>query len=320
MAWPALEEFIWKTVATETPPVRQLLAHVLSGGKGLRPTLVRLCAQFGPHDPGEVNRVAAAIELVHVASLIHDDILDGATTRRHRPALHCLYGALPAVLVGDYLFATAFGLLAQGPRAALEAVTAAIRAMCAGEIQQRLTSPITEQAYFEFIGKKTAALISAACRCGGILAGLKPAQQEALACFGWHLGTAYQLMDDLLDLLGRPEEAGKPCRQDLSQGLITLPILRFLQFSSDEDLWLEKISRGLAPEEAEEIIEAARVQGCCEYARERAREQINMALANLTNLPSCPAEKELVWLAVQILDKLGELNCAGPAQEDTEPE
>lgn len=318
MVWPNLEEHLFEAVATESLPLRQLLAHVLSGGKGLRPTLVRICAQFGPYDPAEVNRVAAAIELVHLASLIHDDILDGATVRRHRPTLHSLYGPIPAVLTGDYLFATAFGLLAQSPRAVLNIVTATIRTMCEGEIEQRSVSELTEQAYLSHIGKKTASLISAACRCGGVLCHLKRSGQESLARFGWHLGLAYQMVDDLLDLLGRSEELGKPCRQDLSQGIITLPVLRFLELIPQADRWLEKISRGLTPEEMEEIIVAVRSSGCCQYARERAREQINFAFSALESLPVCPARNELAWLASRVLAKIEELDYSGPAQEGAE--
>ncbi|HBT46758.1 MAG TPA: polyprenyl synthetase family protein [Peptococcaceae bacterium] len=318
MLWPALEKLLSEAVATESPPLRQLLDPVLAGGKGLRPTLVRICARFGPHDPAEVDRVAAAIELVHLASLIHDDILDGATVRRHRPALHSLYGPIPAVLAGDYLFATAFSLLARSPLAVLNIVTATIRTMCEGEIEQRMAPGISEEAYLSHIGKKTASLISAACRCGGVLGRLKRSGQEGLARFGWHLGLAYQMADDLLDLLGRSEEMGKPRLQDLSQGIITLPVLRFLELASQAGYWREKISRGLTPEEREEIAAAVHSSGCCGYAGERAREQIDFAFSALESLPPCPAREELVRLAGEVLAKIEGLNYPRPPQEGTE--
>ena len=319
MNWPALEEILPRAVATESPFLKQLLDHVLYGGKGLRPTLVRVCAQFGPYDPTEVNRVAVAVELVHLASLIHDDILDGATIRRYRPALHCLYGSVPAVLTGDYLFATAFGLLAQSPRAILNIVAATVRTMCEGEIEQRSVSEPDERTYLDLIGKKTASLISAACRCSGILCHLKRSGQENLARFGWHLGLAYQMADDLLDLLGHPEELGKPCHQDLSRGIITLPVLRFLELVPHADRWREKISRGLTPEEMEEIIVAVQSLGCCEYARERVREQINLAFSALEDLPACSAQDELAWVASQMLSKIERLDYSGPAQKRAKP-
>ncbi|MBE3581968.1 MAG: polyprenyl synthetase family protein [Thermoanaerobacteraceae bacterium] len=320
MLWPGLEGLLSEAVATESLPLRQLLDHVLSGGKGLRPTLVRICAQFGPHDPAEVNRVAAAIELVHLASLIHDDILDGAPVRRHRPALHSLYGPIPAVLTGDYLFATAFALLAQSPRAVLNIVTATIRIMCEGEIEQRIAPGLNEQAYLGHIGKKTASLIGAACRSGGVLCHLKRSGQESLARFGWHLGLAYQMADDLLDLLGRSEELGKPCLQDLSQGIITLPVLRFLELVPQAGYWREKISQGLTPEEREEIAAAVRSSGCCEYAEQRAREQVDLAFSALESLPPCPARDELARLAGQVLAKIEGLDYSRPSQEGAEEE
>ncbi|WP_258360841.1 polyprenyl synthetase family protein [Moorella sulfitireducens] len=295
-----------EAVAAPDPRLQHLLDHSLTGGKGLRPTLVLLCARFGIHDTLEVRRVAAAIELIHLASLIHDDILDGAAVRRGLPALHCLYGPVPAVLTGDYLFATAFGLLAGSKKAILTTITEAIRSMCSGEILQLTATGPEKKSYFTYIGQKTAALFSAACRCGAILCRLKRPQQNYLARFGWHLGLAYQIIDDYLDLFGSMARMGKPNRQDLARGLLTLPVLRFLELSPEAAPWREKINRGLKAAEIDELIAAARQLKCDEYTAAAAGEQISLAIEALEMLPPNPVQEELALLAARTLNPLYE--------------
>ncbi|BCV20113.1 polyprenyl synthetase family protein [Moorella sp. Hama-1] len=316
------KQVLAEAVASPDPRLQELLDYALDGGKGLRPTLVLLCASFGIYDTLEVGRVAAAVELVHLASLVHDDILDGATLRRSRPPLYRRFGTVPAVLTGDYLFATAFGLLAKSKKAVLYTVTEAIRSMCSGEIGQledgrraldgetkdtiMTASAGAVEAYFTYIGQKTAALISAACRCGAILGRLKPSQQEALARFGWHLGLAYQIIDDYLDLFGSPEKMGKPCRQDLARGLLTLPVLRFLTVTPDTACWQERLVRGLGAGEIEALVQAARSLGCDTYTAAAAGDQVTRALTALDRLPVKPAQEELALVAARTLDPLGE--------------
>ncbi|OIQ10479.1 polyprenyl synthetase family protein [Neomoorella thermoacetica] len=298
-----------EAVAATDPRLQELLDYALEGGKGLRPTLVFLCARFGIYDALEAGRVAAAIELVHLASLVHDDILDGAAVRRNRPALYRAYGTVPAVLTGDYLFATAFGLLAKGKKAVLYTVTEAIRSMCSGEIGQLKGGLAGPEAYFTYIGQKTAALISAACRCGAILGRVKRNQQECLAQFGWHLGLAYQLVDDCLDLFGSPERMGKPCRQDLARGLLTLPVLRFLAVTPDAACWRERLARGLEAAEMEELVEAARGLGCDTYTAAVAADHVTRALTALDRLPVNPVQDELALLAARTLAPLEDPDC-----------
>jgi geranylgeranyl pyrophosphate synthase len=299
-----VQTVITGAVATPDPHLEKILNHALSGGKGLRPTMVLLCARFGIHDTLEAGRVAAAIELIHLASLIHDDVLDGAATRRNLPALHSLYGSVPAILTGDYLFATAFGLLAKGKKAILYSVTEAIRSMCSGEIQQQAVRGPSVEAYFAYIGQKTAALFSTACRCGGILCRLKRSQQGYLTRFGWHLGLAYQIVDDCLDLFGSADRMGKPARQDLTNGIITLPVLRFLELTPDAPRWQAKIDAGLDAAEMEELASAARHLNCDVYTAATAREQIALALEALDKLPAHPAQDDLALLAARILSPL----------------
>ncbi|MBC7325660.1 MAG: polyprenyl synthetase family protein, partial [Moorella sp. (in: Bacteria)] len=213
---------------------------------------------------------------------------------------------VPAVLTGDYLFATAFDLLARSKKAVLITVTGAIRSMCSGEIQQSIAGSPDPAAYFNYIGQKTAALISAACRCGGILSRLKLSQQNCLARFGWHLGLAYQLVDDYLDLFGSVEKIGKPGRQDLARGLFTLPILRLLMVCPDAPRWQERIKSGLTAAEIEALVSAARHWECDIYTARAATEEIALALEELDKLPFNPVQEELALLASRILTPLGE--------------
>jgi geranylgeranyl pyrophosphate synthase len=318
---PKMESFLAEAVSVPEPHLQELLNHVLKGGKGLRPGLVITCAQFGIHDIREVQQTAAAIELVHLASLIHDDIMDGAKIRRNQPALHCLYGSLPAVLTGDYLFATAFSLLAGGKKALLYAVTEAIRNMCRGEILQLAGTAPEVNTYFTYIGQKTAALISTACRCGGILSRLKRQQQECLAGFGWHLGLAYQIIDDFLDLFGCAEKMNKPCHQDLSRGLYTLPVIRFLQLAPDAPRWQKKINRGLRLDEIEKLSALARSLGCDRYTIEAARGETSLALAALAKLPAHPARDKLALMVDRVLAALDKhcLDYTGTAHNLAQP-
>ncbi|WP_433543621.1 polyprenyl synthetase family protein [Neomoorella humiferrea] len=312
-----IQAVLSKTLWAAEPTLNSILNHALAGGKGLRPTLVLLCARFGMHDTLEVRQVAAAIELIHLASLIHDDVLDGATIRRNLPALHCVYGTVPAILTGDYLFATAFNLLTDSKKAVLKTVTEAIRSMCSGEIRQLTSGSPNVEAYFNYIGQKTAVLFSAACRCGAILCRLKRSQQINLARFGWHLGLAYQIIDDYLDLFGSPRLMGKPNRQDLTRGIITLPVLRFLERAPNAEDWQVKIQRGLKPAEIEELVRAARELNCDIETADVAREQVTLALEALDRLPPNPVQEELVLLALKILSPL---NHADPAEEPAEEE
>lgn len=295
-----ISSLLSETVISTGPKLREILTYSFRGGKGLRPGLVMACSHFGLHDSQEVQRVAAAVELIHLASLIHDDILDEADTRRSLPALHSLLGTVPAVLAGDYFFATAFGLIAKSKKAILYTVTEAVREMCSGELEQSSSHFPDMGTYYAYAGKKTGALISAACRCGGILCRLKRPQLDILAGYGRHLGIAYQIIDDILDFYGSPEKTGKPCRQDIARGIITLPVIHFLQLSPDNQQWREKITRGLTPSEIERLIELTKNLGCHLYAAQMARKEMSIALSLLEKMPAGAARDTLAQKANHI--------------------
>jgi len=302
-----MDNIIAEAVSLPNDSLREILNYVLAGGKGLRPSLVVYCARFGAHHPQEVYRVAAAIELVHLASLIHDDVMDQADIRRGKPSLHRTFGTLPAVLTGDYLFATAFELLSKSRKTVLHTVTSAIRNMCSGEIQQLSRQEAIIDLYYSYIGQKTASLFQAACSCGSILARLKRSQQDCLARFGWHLGMAYQIIDDYLDIFAPPGKMNKPCHKDLEQGIFTLPVIYFLQQNSQAQIWQQRIEQGLKPSEKDELVAIMRKKGCDSYTASIARKEISLAVEAIGNMPPVVARYELETMVGKVLTPLEEI-------------
>jgi len=262
--------------------------HLLSaGGKRIRPMLA-VCAGrcFSPLTP-EMVTAAASVELIHMASLVHDDVIDHSPTRRGKPSLNALWGNHPAVLAGDYLFAKAFGLLASsGLVNCLNLLVETIEDMCQGEIQQAVTGfdpDITEEEYLERIHKKTAVLLAASCKLGGLAAGAEDNILEALGEYGRSLGLAYQIIDDILDLTGQSAVMGKPSGQDLSLGNITLPIIMLLRDRKHVPL----LETALAGRPAK-ILEALHSSGALLEARKRAQAHAEKAKASLSGFPASP--------------------------------
>lgn len=203
-----------------------------AGGKRLRPLLVLNAAQcFGELNESVIN-TAAAFELIHLASLVHDDIIDESNTRRNKPSLNAEKGNLTSVLVGDYLFAKAFEILATNRLIpAMNLAVEAITEMCDGEIIQadnRFNFNQSVDNYYERIYKKTGILIAACCQAGAIVGGATDKEIEALKVYGIHMGYAFQIIDDILDFTGDPKVLGKPVGSDLKEGNLTLPVLKIM--------------------------------------------------------------------------------------------
>ena len=204
---------------------------VAAGGKRLRPALVLLAGRSGDYRGrrSALIDVAAAVELIHTATLIHDDIIDEAPTRRSQPTFHARFGTERAVLMGDYLYSLAFSMLAELGDAHLMAYTAEVcRRMSQGEFQEvagRFRLNTSEAEYLEVIRNKTASLVAASCYLGARVAGAKLDTCERLARFGLSFGMAFQIVDDCLDLVGDESTVGKPLRSDLDKGSLSLPVI-----------------------------------------------------------------------------------------------
>lgn len=210
---------------------------LLAGGKRLRPALYLLCAKSGKADSDAKLAIAAAIEMIHMATLVHDDVLDDAATRRGLATAKACWGNHTAILAGDFLFAKAFATIAQndsGPM--LNILTKVICSICEGEIIQNRDCYNTLQSeddYLRRIAQKTADFLAASCELGGLSAELPSADVAALKYYGYAIGMAFQITDDILDITASSVQLGKPSGNDLSQGILTLPVLFALAHSKD---------------------------------------------------------------------------------------
>ena len=229
-----LEDFehrLHATVRADLGPVAEAMQQILdAGGKRLRPALVFLAAGLGDdRRMDDVYRAAMAIEFIHNATLIHDDLIDGAPTRRGLRTIHETLGPNPAIIIGDYYFAKGANLMSQIGNTSIDALLSqTVMTICFGEMLQLTSQRRYDQTmdeYYAKIERKTAVLLAASTFCGGVLGGLPERQVEAIRRFGRLLGMSFQIADDVLDYLATEEEVGKPVGNDLKQGTVTLPLM-----------------------------------------------------------------------------------------------
>jgi len=288
---------------------RQVLA---GGGKKIRPGLLLLAARAagGPIDP-TAPRLAAGIEIVHVASLLHDDAVDGSRMRRGRPTANALWGDKVPVFVADFLFASLYAHLATTENVSLLRVVAtAVIRMCEAEVLQATTTgdtAITESQYMTIINGKTAALMAAACRAGALLGGADNERADARERYGRAFGTAFQMTDDLLDLTGAVTDVGKPLGADLRAGRYTLPIIAMRsRLQPDEhDAFVRRIAAwaDLSEADVRTIAERAEQVGAMEHTRTAVRAMIAEAVDALSALDPSPAHAALEGLAVGLASR-----------------
>ena len=225
------EQRLHATVRADLGPVAEAMEQILdAGGKRLRPALVFLSAGLGPaRRTDDVYRAAMAIEFIHNATLIHDDLIDGAPTRRGLRTIHETLGPNPAIIIGDYYFAKGANLMSQIGNPDIDAVLSqTVMTICFGEMLQLTSQRRYDQSldeYYAKIERKTAVLLAASTFCGAVLGGLEDQQVEAIRRFGRLLGMSFQIADDVLDYLATEEEVGKPVGNDLKQGTVTLPLM-----------------------------------------------------------------------------------------------
>jgi geranylgeranyl pyrophosphate synthase len=267
------------TIAAGAPLATHATATIVAGGKRLRPLLVVLAAESagGPGEGGELEqrlvRAAVAIELVHSATLVHDDLIDGALLRRGQPTVAAGAGREAAIATGDLLFSRAFAELAyNGDPEQLRALSDASSALAAGELLQRedaFALDIVVERYLERCRLKTAALFEAACRLGALVAvGGSPALADSLGAFARAIGLAFQLLDDVLDVSGPVQRTGKARGTDLLDGTVTLPLI--LARERDEQIASLDLAALEGPVEAEQLCERIAATGALEEARSRA--------------------------------------------------
>ena len=283
--------------ALADPVARKVVYLITAGGKRLRPAMVLLAGAAGPApDRRALIDAAAAVELIHTATLIHDDIIDQSQLRRSRPAFHHRWGTERAVLMGDYLYASAFTLLARLDTPPVVRIMADVcRQLCRGELREveaRYRLDLSEQEYLAIVRDKTASLIGGCCSSGAVLSGCAPGAVRRLAEFGTDFGLAFQIIDDCLDLTGDPRQLGKSIHADLDKGVLSLPVIYLTQQLSRRERdrlfaplrSAQRASRALDPAFVSRVALAVRAAGAIERAQERAQRFIREAQTALAGL------------------------------------
>ena len=289
------------------PEMQRMLTQIMVGGKVVRPTLVFLCGSIfdGPRD--RLHLMALAAEIMHIATLVHDDAIDSAHLRRGRPTINSLWGVDMAVLLGDSLFATAGGYAARTDNMRVVSLfTQTLGIIARGEIKQSFSSfklPQTMEQYLDRIAGKTAALFAMSTRSGAILGHAPEESVVILGDYGYNLGLAFQVVDDVLDFVGNEHEVGKSVGADLAQGTLTLPSLMLLeQYPVDNPV--AKVFRHEDPEEnIKRAIEMVRGSGIIDQCYHTAADFAKTACLRLPELPDKPAREALYALADYVIKR-----------------
>ena len=299
----SVNDVIRARLKSAVPLVDQIAEHIISGGgKRLRPMLVVLAGRACGHEGSAHIEAAAFIEFIHTATLLHDDVVDGSSMRRGRTTANEVFGNQASVLVGDFVYSRAFQMMAAlRSQPVVEIMADATNVIAEGEVLQLMNAhdaDTTEQRYLEVIYRKTAKLFEAGAEVAAVLSGSPEPIRKALATYGRHLGTAYQLVDDVLDYRSNPTERGKNLGDDLAEGKPTLPLIHALKHGNEGQraairLAIEK--GGLA--QLEPIVAAIEATGGLEYTAQLARSEAERALTALGTLPGSPYKEGLVALA-----------------------
>lgn len=289
--------------------IPEIADHIIgSGGKRLRPLLLIISSDLCGYSGDRRFPLASVIEFIHTASLLHDDVIDHAVIRRGKPSANSIWGNSASVLVGDYLYSSSFGMLAEdGDQTVQKLLAATTSSMAEGEIIQ-LTKcgdiSATEKEYFSVIEKKTAILISAACAIGAILAKAPESEVKALARFGMRLGTAFQLTDDTLDYVAREDEFGKARGMDIKEGKITLPLIRtFKECNPDEKKIIEKAVEDAGEDSIEKVTSLIDKYGGIKYSLEKADMLIEEGKASLEIFEDSTPRKAFLAIADYVVER-----------------
>jgi geranylgeranyl pyrophosphate synthase len=292
----------WKK---DFPELHDMLRHILVGGKILRPALTFMSGRCIDGRTGRILNMATANELMHIATLVHDDAIDRADTRRGRVTVNKLWGTEKAILLGDFLFARAGEFAASTDNLRVTKLfSQTLGIIAVGELRQArdlYSSNQNMEGYLQRISGKTAALLKMSAESGAILAGGTEEQIQTLAGYGYNLGLAFQIVDDILDFIGTEEELGKPVGSDLRQGTVTLPALLLIQRHPESN----PVSDFLAGRDREKNIALAVEQiksgGIIEESYREAVKYSDKAITLLASLPESPCRKALEQLAAYLV-------------------
>ncbi|MBU8879099.1 heptaprenyl diphosphate synthase component II [Bacillus sp. FJAT-29790] len=292
-----IEQALEETVQAESPLLHQASLHLLqAGGKRIRPVFVLLAGKFGNYDIQMIKDVAVSLELIHMASLVHDDVIDDAELRRGKPTIKAKWDNRIAMYTGDYIFARALELMTNIEKPYAHQILAnTLVELCIGEIEQIKDKYNFEQNvrdYFRRIKRKTAILIAVSCQLGAIAADVDEKVHKKLFQFGYYVGMSYQIIDDVLDFTGTEKELGKPAGDDLLQGNITLPVLFAMEDAKIRQK-IMKVHENTERAEIEQIISLIKDSDAIEKSLRVSDNYLNKALAILNELPQNRAKKTL---------------------------
>ncbi len=305
----AVDNVIRGALASNVVLINQISGYIIdSGGKRLRPALVLLAGGHFSANPLKTRELAAVIEFIHTATLLHDDVVDESALRRGKQTANALFGNAASVLVGDFLYSRAFQMMVEvGAMRVMQIMAEATNVIAEGEVLQLLNigdADTSEDAYLRVVRFKTAKLFEAATRIGAVLGGASQEDEHALAEYGMHLGTAFQIIDDVLDYSGAATETGKNIGSDLAEGKPTLPLIYALQHG-DADM-RATLRRAIAQGGADnmiDVIRAINTTGAIEYARRAAAREAETAAAAIHHLKDSVYKDALLQLCLFAVDR-----------------
>ncbi|WP_404368337.1 polyprenyl synthetase family protein [Marinobacter sp.] len=297
-----VNDLITRRLASSVPLVEKIAQYIVdSGGKRLRPLLVLLVARALDHRGDDHLKLAAVIEFLHTATLLHDDVVDTSDLRRGKTTANARWGNAPSVLVGDFLYSRAFQMMVElGSMPVMEILSRATAVIAEGEVLQLMNvrnPDVTEAQYMEVIHNKTAMLFEAASHSAALLAGVDDSRALAMQRYGKHLGLAFQLVDDVLDYRGDAGAMGKNVGDDLAEGKATLPLIHAMANGVEEDRKLIRnaIRKG-GLDDLEAIVKAVEASGALDYTMQQASYQATEALSCVDDLPDSDHKTALILL------------------------
>jgi octaprenyl-diphosphate synthase len=304
---------LMENLRSHIPLIAEINQHILTGGgKRLRALLFVICARLSGYEGERAYALSSIFEYLHAATLLHDDVIDKAHTRRGKPAANTVWGNSAAVLVGDFLLSKSFTLAVESQKLRLlEVLSATTTQMAEGMVLELIHTDdlaVDEETYRRILINKTAILISAACRTGAIWGGAPEKEEQALGNYGLDLGIAFQMVDDLLDYIASEQETGKTVANDFKEGKITLPLIHTLsKCSSDERASIQGIAKKAVPdaEEIRLVFDLVREYGGLEYTREQAERHKYRALEALGIFPTGRDRQVLEDLAAFVIERRG---------------
>ena len=298
-----VDRVIHDRLTTGVPLVAQVSQYIISaGGKRLRPAMLLLMAEALEYKGEQHYSLAAVVEFIHTATLLHDDVVDESDLRRGRKTANALFGNAASVLVGDFLYSRSFQMMVEvGDMRIMRILSDATNIIAEGEVLQLMNchdADVDEERYLQVIRYKTAKLFEAASQLGAIIGGADPETERCLAEYGTHLGTAFQLIDDVLDYSGAEAETGKHLGDDLAEGKPTLPLIHVMQrgTAAQANSVRRAIENG-GRDDFPDVLAAIRATGALEHTRKQAETEADRAQASIESLPASTYKDSLLELA-----------------------